>query len=74
MTVKRERLFDIAIRLTPIETGGQDWLEDLKADAEAGLPAWANTLKGYVRGLWGAGVIELEDFDDFDKALVDAGY
>lgn len=74
MRAKADKLFDIAVSLTPEGTGGQDWLEDLRADAEAGLPAWANTLKGYVRGLWGAGVIGLEDFDDFDKALVDAGY
>lgn len=76
MRKANELLLAKAKELTPGENSrGHDWLDDLRSDIEAGLiPAWVNTLKGYIRGLWAAGVIELEDLDDFDKILVDAGY
>lgn len=69
------QLFIKAKELTPGNNSkGHEWLDALQSDADAGLNAWVNTLKGYVRGLWAAGIIEIEDIDDFDKILVDAGY
>lgn len=69
------QIFKKAKELTPgDDSRGNEWLDALQSDAEAGLNAWVNTLKGYLRGLWAAGIIEIEDIDDFDKILIDAGY
>lgn len=68
------KMFEMAEKFSANSPKGQDWLHDLRADADAGLNAWMNTLTGYVRGLWAAGVIGIEELDDFDKLRVEAGY
>lgn len=75
MRFSANQLFNKAKELTPDDNGrGHEWLGELQIEANAGQQAWVNTLKGYIRGLWAAGLIEIEDVDDFDQLLIEAGY
>lgn len=68
------KMFEMAEKFSSNHPKGLEWLQALREDAESGLSAWMNTLNGYVRGLWAAGIIGTEDLDDFDKLRAEAGY
>lgn len=50
-----------------------EWLVYFRDEANRGFP-WVDKLKGFVRGLWAAEVIEIEDLDDIDKLLLELGF
>lgn len=68
-------LFVLAEHISAGSEKGLDWLADLKHDALAGeLNGWVDRLAGYIRGLWAAGFIGIEQLDDFDKLRAELGY
>lgn len=70
-----KKMFELAEQFSANSSKGMDWLHDLKTDYGTGrISGEIYTLSGYVRGLWAAGVISLEQLDDFDKIKVEAGF
>lgn len=72
-----KKMFDMADQFSASSAKGQEWLRTLRADFGKGLISGSveiNKLSGYVRGLWAAGIIDVEQLDNFDKVKADAGY
>lgn len=46
-----------------------DWLVALEQDANASIPGWEDRLIGFLRGLWAAGVIDLNQVDMLEQIM-----
>jgi hypothetical protein len=69
------KMFELAEQFSVNSSKGLDWLNDLKSDYGTGrVSGEIYILSGYVTGLWAAGVISIEQLDDFDKIKAEAGY
>ena len=46
-----------------------EWLTELERDANNTFPGWADRLRGFLRGLWAAGLVDLAGIDQVEKEL-----
>lgn len=47
----------------------EDWIFALEQDANASVPGWEDRLIGFLRGLWAAGAVDLQQVDMLEQTL-----
>lgn len=47
-----------------------EWLTELEKDANNTYPGWGDHLRGFLRGLWVAGLIDLAGIDAVEEELI----